>query len=157
MPARFAARTPSLELGHVRVGDSVVGIIHTESPGFPWEGVLGAGFLRRFTATFDYSRLQLWLTPNAAFAEQQLFDASGVGFERNAGGRHMVEVVMPDSPASESLREGDMLISIDGQDADGLMPRQIVDILSRPRQLCVLKILRGDEVRTVTLRLRQRL
>jgi Aspartyl protease len=59
----LAARLNRIELGPTRLNGPIVGVIRTASAGFPWDGLLGAGFFRRFVATFDFSRQQLWLEP----------------------------------------------------------------------------------------------
>src|SRR5207245_878161 len=73
-----AARGGSLTLGAALVSDPVIGFVLSSSAGMIEDGLVGAGFFRRFTATFDYTRKQLWLVPNRRLNEPQVFDASGL-------------------------------------------------------------------------------
>jgi hypothetical protein len=153
----LAARLSSIELGAIRVNEPIVGVIRTASAGFPWDGLLGAGFFRRFVATFDYSRQQLWLEPNATIGERQPFDASGVGFRRDEQNEYVVDVLIPDSAAAADLLEGDVLVSIDDRSAGALTRKELAQILNRPAATCVLTIRRKGELTRVTLKLRERL
>jgi hypothetical protein len=154
-----SVRPTSIQLGSAVVRKPILGLVETPSAGFPWDGLLGAGFLSQFTSTFDYTRGQLHLVPNGRFGDMQLFDASGVGFNRDPGtGTYAVSMVLPESPAAEvGLRPGDELVSIDRQDAKSLEPIEIVRRLSTAGQTRELRIRRDGDARTFNVKLRDRL
>jgi hypothetical protein len=155
----LSTRPSKLGLGSIEMNGPVVGMIETESAGIFWDGLLGAGFFRRFTAAFDLSRGQLHLMPTSASGNPQVFDASGVGFRRNVGdGTYAVDMVLRATPAAAAgLQEGDVLESIDGIAAKKLDPIEIAQRLSRAGQPCELSLQRGGDVRRVTLHLMKRL
>jgi hypothetical protein len=155
----LAARPVRIEAGPVRLAFPVIALIESESAGLPLDGVLGAGFFRRFTATFDYTRRELLLTPNAGFSDEHLFDASGLGFRKDAeSGNLIVNLVLPESPAAMAdLREGDVLLTIDGARGETLTPVDARKRLSGSDALCVLTISRNGVRHLIQLQLRKRL
>ena len=69
-----------------------------------------------------------------------------------------MNMILPASPAAEAdLREGDELVTIDGQDASQLNPIEISRLLSTAGETRELIIRRAGTARTVVLRLRERL
>jgi len=60
-----AIRPARIEAGSSGTLAPVVDLIESQSAGFPWDGVLGTGFFRQFTATFDYGSQVLFLKPNS--------------------------------------------------------------------------------------------
>jgi hypothetical protein len=155
----LAARPVRIEVGLIRLAFPVIALIESESAGLPWDGVLGAGFFERFTATFDYSRRELLLTPNERFSDEQLFDASGLGFRKDAdSGNLIVDLVLPESPAAMAdLREGDVLLTINSTRAETLTPVDVRRLLSGSGVTCVLTIGRNGVRHLVQMQLRKRL
>jgi hypothetical protein len=153
-----AARIRGIALGGVRIEGPVVGLVLTRSAGIIEDGTLGAGFFRRFTATFDYSRRELRLVPNDRFNERQPFDASGLDFAYSANQDFVINGIATDSPgAAAGLMEGDRLLAIDDREARTLTIGQIKALLSRPGLTCSIRVDRRGETRTAILHLMKRL
>jgi hypothetical protein len=153
-----ATRPLAISVGPFSVSQPVVALLQTDlGSGGIDDGLLGLGFWRRFTVGFDFEGHRLYLTPNRDFDRRQTFDASGVGFRRRDGD-YRVDIVLPDTPASRpGLREGDMLVTIDGRAARDLTPVQLRELLSRPGAVCDLRLDRGGVPVHVELRLESRL
>ena len=152
-----AARPRWIGLGSARQDQPVIGLVQSESAGVPWDGTLGAGFFQGFVVAFDYSTNRLFLKPNGRAAAAQPFDASGVGFRRDDG-EYVVDVVVPDTAAAlAGVREGDLLVSIDGKDARSLTLLEIRRALSRTGADCTIVCRRDGVERRLVLRLAPRL
>jgi hypothetical protein len=153
----IAARPKAVTVGSFTVQAPVIALIDSGiGPGND-DGVLGSGFLNRFTIGFDLEGRRMYLAPNERFRDEQPFDASGVGFHRTQSG-YEVEVVLPDSPAAHAnLRAGDTLVSIDGKPAASVTLNQLKDTLSRPGAVCNLRLMRMGKPLQVQLMLQRRL
>lgn len=148
----LAARSRRVTLGRFSIAEPVIGLIAT-GMGNVDDGLLGVGFLRRFTVWIDFDREAMYLVPNRNIQARHLFDASGVGFKRAADG-YEVDVVLPDTPAaSADIRLGDRLIAIDGQRAIELGPAALRERLSRAGTRCELTLERGQSrlIKNLTL------
>jgi C-terminal processing protease CtpA/Prc len=76
--------------------------------------------LKRFTVTIDYGRSTMTLAPNASFAERETYDRSGT-FLIVRDGKIAVADVRPGTPAAQAgLANGDVIATVDGQDASVL-------------------------------------
>jgi predicted aspartyl protease len=152
-----AARPPSIVIGPFTVREPVIALVSSGLGGGIDDGVLGNGFLRRFTMTIDFAGRQMYLLPNERFPASQAFDASGVGFRPTAEG-YDVEVVLPDTPAARAgLQRGDRLMTIDSMPAAGLTPVELRDRLSRPGVDCELSLMRAGALMRIVLVLQRRL
>lgn len=147
------ARPRRLTVGPFHVEEPVIALVSTGlGLGEDDDGLLGLGFLRRFTVWIDFDREQLYLRPNRNIQAPQLFDASGLGFKRVADG-YEADVVLADTPAvSADIRLGDRLIAIDGQRATELGLAAVRERLSRAGR-CQLTLERGQRrlVKNLTL------
>ncbi len=79
-------------------------------------GVIGAGMLRRFVATFDFPHHQLILEPNVHFGETDQEDKSGLGIVAKGPGLKTFEIVqvLSGSPGAEAgIQKGDVIAGID--------------------------------------------
>jgi len=153
-----AARPTRLTVGPHAVSNPVIALLSSASAGLTEDGTLGAGFLRRFTVTFDYRHKLVWLVPNGRFEEPQPFDASGIEFGYASDGALTIEAIARDSPAAAAgFQPGDRLVRIDGRGADSVTLRDVKTILSRANTICELRVDRKGELRTATLRLVKRL
>jgi hypothetical protein len=153
--ALAAARLAAVNVGPFEIADPVAALVLTPSAGIIHDGLVGAGFFRRFTVTFDYTRKQMWLEPNTHLHERQPFDASGLEFRPTANGGYAVAAVIPGSPGAENgLKVGDLLLEIDGRAARELSLGDIKALLSRPTGTAVLRVEREGSTRMATLRLK---
>jgi hypothetical protein len=168
VPGGAMVRKPDLQLGRVteaRVGPfvmrDVVGAFSRERAGIlavsDFDGVLGSEALRRFRVTFDYSRSQMSLEPNAKLGDRFDADASGLSLVATEDGGRGLRVfgVVPASPAAEAgIAEGDLLVAVDGRAVSAAsLPRVRAGFRAQGRTYR-LKIHRNGSARTVTLRLR---
>ena len=123
-----------------------------------YDGVLGGEILRRFKVTFDYSRRQMIVEPNAAFAEAYEFDMSGVSLATREHDFKTIRVrhVLAGSPASEAgLKEGDTLETIDDKPAASLGLEQIEQMFKKDGQEYVLGVKRGEAQIQVRMKIRR--
>lgn len=144
------ARLPALTLGTT----SYKGVILSEGR----QCVLGLSFLARHTVTLDFVNHKLYLKKGKAFDRPQQRDMSGLRLFRKDG-RTIVHSCEDGSPsAAAGLARGDVLAKLDGRDAGKLDLFDIRRILSsQDGREVTLIVRRGDEDRTVTIRLKQRL
>jgi predicted aspartyl protease len=82
-------------------------------------GNIGSGVLRRFTLTLDYPRSLVYFEPNAAFAEPDLADRSGLRLEVVPAGFRIVYVVKDSAGMLAGLKADDVIVAIDGRPAAG--------------------------------------
>ena len=151
-----AARAAAVSVGPFRIEKPIIALVGSGLGGVD-DGLLGSGFLNRFTIGLDYEGMQMHLIPNPSFRSEQPFDASGLGFRRTDGG-YEVEIVLPESPAAGAdIHVGDSLVSIDGTPAQSLTVNQLRDLLARPGYMCDLELTRAGQPLRIRLVLRQRL
>ncbi len=91
-------------------------------------GNLGMGILRHFNLTLDYAAGKLHVEPNRSFSEPFEWDMSGITTDPAAEQSLKVAEIVPGSPAAEAgLKEGDLLIAVDGEplsSSDGVLLRE---------------------------------
>jgi len=151
-----AARVAAVSVGPFRVEKPIIALIDSSLRGVD-DGLLGSGFLNRFTVAIDFEGQRMHLMPNPSLRTEQPFDASGVGFRRTDRG-YEVEMVLPDSPAAATdIHVGDSLVSIDGTPAQSLTLNQLRDLLARPGHTCDLELTRAGQPLRIRLALKQRL
>jgi hypothetical protein len=85
-----ASRPHALTVGDFTITQPLVALVRSGLGGGMDDGLLGVGFLRRFTAAFHYQAHRLYLRPNRRFREVQGFDASGVSFRHAAIGISLI-------------------------------------------------------------------
>ena len=155
--AFVAARPRAITVGPFTLAQPVIALVSAGLGGGMDDGLLGNGFLRRFTVAFDFEGRRLYLTPNTHFGELQPFDSSGVAFRREPEG-FVVDRVLPDSPAARAgLRPGDRLVQIDGRRTNGLTVVRLRELLSRPDATCQLDIRRDNRTLRIVIKEEHRL
>jgi hypothetical protein len=123
-----------------------------------YDGVLGGEILRRFKVTIDYSRRQMILEPNAAFAEAYDFDMSGVSLSAQGQDFKTIRVrhVQSDSPASEAgLKEGDIIETIDDKPAADFGLQQLGLMFKKDGQEYLVGVKRGDALIRLKMKVRR--
>lgn len=111
-------RASLLKLGPVEVRDPVTELTLQKKGAFTSQyvaGNVGAGVLKRFNITFDYTHQQLIFERNANDAQRDAFDRAGWWVNLGDGFLEVLDVV-PGGPAAEAgLKAGDRVFSVDGK------------------------------------------
>jgi len=151
-----AVRLAALRVGPVEMRGPIAALLENPSAGLIHDGLVGAGFFKHFTVTFDYGRRQMWLAPTSPMPDRQVFDASGVAFAHAPNGRYRVHDVITGSPAAAAgIQKGDILVSLDGRDARALTIGAIKDALRAAGATRTLVVMRGDVPHTITMVLKE--
>ena len=127
--------------------------------GLSRDGVIGNGFLERFTVTIDFPNQRLLLRPRRRFQLPQRFDRSGAQLIAQGPELEQIGVlrVTEGSPADlAGLRGGDIITRA------GILPARLRGLegvrrllRSREGKRIRLTVLRGDEVVPIEFRLRR--
>lgn len=121
-------------------------------------GNIGSALLRRFKVTFDYSRKRMFVEPNKYFSEPFEHDMSGlqVVTESPAFNIFRVKRVLANSPAEEAgLKQGDEIITFGGRPVAELKLAALRAMLRQPEKQYALKVRRGAETLSVSLKTRR--
>lgn len=153
-------RVESLRLGSVQVARPVTELSLQKGGAFvdPYvAGNVGAGVLKRFNVTFDYSRQTIVFEPNARNAEPDVYDRPGMWLNRKGPGFEVIDVLSGGPAEQAALRPGDLILAVDGKGADGLW---LPDVRSRfrsesPGTKIRLSVRSGDTTREVVLTLKE--
>ncbi len=97
-------------------------------------GILGSRLLSRFTLTFDFFNQQLYLKPSKNYNKDFQYDRSGLFLLASGIRLNEITVVglIEDSPAERvGLKEGDVILRINGRLKAGLSLGVVVGILQR--------------------------
>jgi predicted aspartyl protease len=153
-----AARPTAIIVGPITIEQPVIALLESDfgSGGFD-DGLLGAGFFRRFTVAFDYLGRRMLVRPNAHVADAHPFDASGAGVRQEAA-LFVVEKVLPDTAAARAgLRVGDTIVSVDGRPAGSFTHAALRHSLSRPGETRTLGVRRDGALLSIAIVLTKRL
>ena len=91
-------------------------------------GSIGTGVLKRFRATFDYSRKHLYLTPGANYAAADPADRSGLWLSMDEAGFKVMSVVAASPAAEVGIHVDDVVTAVDGKPAAQIF---LVDLRER--------------------------
>jgi PDZ domain/Aspartyl protease len=115
---------------------------------------LGGNLLRRFTITFDYNTGTMTLVPNAAFAEADVYERSGL-FLIERGGEVVVADSRPGTPAAAAgITKGDVIASVDGKPAGTMPLSEIRNALAQSAGTVVTLQVTGKDGASHTIALR---
>jgi hypothetical protein len=119
-------------------------------------GSIGTGILKRFRATFDYSRKHLYLTPGPGYADADPADRSGLWLSMDDAGFKVMSVVSGSPAAEAGLRVDDIVVAIDGKAAAQLFLVELRERLrtTPPGAQVQLTVKTGTNTRDVTITLR---
>jgi len=111
-------RAGELSLGSVMTSQPIASFSEAKHGAFSdsnYDGNVGSGLLKRYVATFDYSRRTLYLKP-AQNLDPDVGAFDRVGMWINLGGGDMVVMdLAADGPAAQAgLKVGDVITAIDG-------------------------------------------
>ena len=154
-------RVPNLQLGSFSFKNPVT-IFFLDKKGVlaspEFDGVIGGEILRRFKVVFDYSRQRMILEPNRHFSEPDEFDMSGLLLVAEGEAFKILKVkhLVEDSPATRAgLREGDVILAVNGTPASKLSLEQVRTMFKKEGQSYLLSIKRGAETLRIRIRLRR--
>jgi len=123
-----------------------------------FDGLIGGEILNRFKVIFDYARGRLILEPSVSFNTPIEYDASGIRLRAEGADfrTFTVSQVLPGSPAGDSgIREGDVLILIDGVKASTFSLDQIYQMLKQPGREFTLTLKRGSQTSAIKIKTRK--
>ena len=119
------------------------------------DGNLGMGILNRFNLTIDYAGSMLYLERNGDFSAPFEWDMSGLTLDFDEAGP-TVAAILPGSPAAAAgLKEGDVLIAVDGEPVTSDAGIRLRELFRRPGAEVALEIRRGADAESVRFRLRR--
>lgn len=122
-----------------------------------YAGLIGAGFLQRFTVVYDSRGKRIWLTPNRSYEDPAEYDESGLRIRAEGADFHrfVVTRIVPQSPAAAAgIEPGDAITTIDGRSAQELTLTELREMLRRPKARYTIGLMRHDKRITVALELR---
>ena len=121
----FSVQMPSVKIFGIPVDSSVWDVIDLPSSSAEGDGTVGFGFLKNFNIVIDYERRRVWFENWTSKVTDEPEGETGISAvysnrqKASAGGRW----VSPDSPADQSgVKEGDLLLSVDGRPWAGDVP-----------------------------------
>lgn len=117
-------------------------------------GLIGSGFLERFTVVYDSRGKRILLSPNRRYEDALEYDRSGLRIRAEGAGFHrfVVNRIIPQSPAAEAgIEPGDVILSIDNHSARELTLTEVRRRLRQTKARCKIDILRGSRKLHVSL------
>jgi len=116
----WSARLKDMTIFGAPVPDSVWDIIDRPSSSAEGDGTVGFGFLKNFNITIDYEKRRIFLENFTGKMADEFVGEVGIGatYVKERQGVLIYDIV-PEGPADRAgIKEGDMLLTIDGQDLD---------------------------------------
>ena len=121
-------RVKSIQIGSFKIPAPVTHLSSSEKGALASEridGLIGGGILKRFTVIFDYPNKRMILEPNSNFAYEDNLDMAGLWLTKD-NDTTKVDFVIKDSPAAKAgIKEGDLVVKINGQSTKDLLLRDI--------------------------------
>ena len=152
-------RVSTVSIGDLTLNDLVADYSSSKQGAFanPFVAAnLGGNLLRRFAVTFDYPKQTMALVPNAAYAERDAYERSGLFLVR-VNGKIVVVDSRPGTPAAAAgIAKGDAITSIDGKSAEGMTLDEARRYFAQPAgtSLRVGVTNKSGSARTMTITLR---
>ncbi|HWF37837.1 MAG TPA: PDZ domain-containing protein [Candidatus Acidoferrales bacterium] len=157
------ARLKGFQIGNLSSQDLLVTFSKADLPGSNdphLAGMIGAGFLSRFTAVFDYPHQQLILTPNSHFNSDDQEDKSGITVVAKGSALHNFEVVNvnPGSPTAKAgIQKGDVIAGVDQDAAADMTLAELRDLFRQIGHKYNLSIERNGQSRQIAVEMKRQL
>jgi hypothetical protein len=154
-------RVRGIRLGPFLIDEPVVDFSIDEAGSLAdtsFSGIIGADILSRFHVVFDYSRSRMVLEKNRFFPEPYEFDMSGIRFVMEGARFDVLRVssLFDPSPAAQAgIREGDIIVKIDGRAASEFNKETLGAYLQREGKEIRFEVKRGSEIKKISVRLRK--
>jgi hypothetical protein len=155
------SRASEFELGDLRIRNPTITLAQDAAGSLAnsdFDGIIGGELLRRFKVIFDTAHNQLILEPNAHFAEPYEHNMSGIGLRAEGKDFKTIKIyrIIADSPAAQAgLREGDEIMSIDGNPAFNFTLDKLYQMFKQEGREYVFSILRIQKKLQIKIKLRR--
>jgi PDZ domain/Aspartyl protease len=125
----YVVRAGELGLGSVATPRPIAGLSGARHGAFSdsnYEGNVGSGLLKRYVATFDYSRRTLFLKPTKRLDQDVgAFDRVGMWINLGEAGMTVMDLAAHGPAEKAGLKVGDVIVAIDGT---AVLTRSLSDI-----------------------------
>lgn len=161
--AAAVARLKDFQIGNLSSEGLLVTFSNADLPGSTdthIAGMIGAGFLSRFTVVFDYPHQQLILNPNMRFPSDDQEDKSGITVVAKGSALHNFEVVdvNPGSPAAKAgIQKGDVIAGVDEDAAADMTLAELRDLFRQIGHKYNLSIERNGQSKQITVEMKRQL
>lgn len=156
-------RTKLLKLGSVEIQNPVTffslqraGLLATAAND---AGLVGAGVLKQFNVTFDYTRKQLIFEKNRNYQKSDTYDRAGMWISQSADGKYfeVFDVVAGGPAAKVGLKVGDKILAVNGRRIERLILPALREHLKSlpPNQTVRLLLQSGNKRREVVVTLKE--
>jgi hypothetical protein len=150
-------RVNDIQIGSFKIAAPLTSLASAEKGAFASQeidGNIGGGILKRFTVIFDYANKRMILEPNSDFGYEDNLDMTGLWLTKE-NDTTRVDFVIEDSPAARAgIKEGDLVLRINGQSTKDLPLRDMREILMAGEgEKVTLMIVSEGEEKSMNLRL----
>jgi hypothetical protein len=148
-------RVQSIKLGRFVINNAVAGFANSDLPA-GIRGLIGGEILRRFKVIFDYPHQRMILEPSSYLSQRFEFDMLGAQILSDAPASKGFKVrhVFAGGPAARTgVREGDIIVAIDGQPSERYSLPQVLKIFMRKGHKLRLTVTRDGDLIQLRVRL----
>ena len=150
----WSVRLNNMTIFGVPVASSVWDIIDAPSSSAEGDGTVGFGFLKNFNIIIDYDKRRIWMENfTGQVAEEPPGEIGIFAFSDPRAKVLRVYHVSPESPAAKAgIKEGDAILTVNGEDYAGKSYREIRAALEGPKGSSVkLAVSRAGVLKRYTL------
>jgi hypothetical protein len=152
----YKGRIKSFSLGDYTFDNPIVSFNERKRAGFEKEGNLGSGIISRFHVIIDFPNRRMFLKPNKYFNKPFEFNMAGIQYTKTQNSIIKINTVIPKSPASEAgIKVNDEILKINNVDATKIDSKEVENIFLAENKTVELTLKRGDETKTISIKLRR--
>jgi PDZ domain len=154
-------RLKTLQLGGYTIEEPLAAFSQSNPPSAQNKniaGTIGAGFLKRFTVTFDLPHQRVILEPNLQFNKFAEEDMSGLSIVAKGPGLRTFEIVrvQPGTPAAAGgIHEGDIIAGIDEEPAADISLTSIRELFRQVGHRYKLVIERNGKTQEIVIQMKR--